>query len=65
MEITREEQNEFSNTKNCYYCEKELLDDRVRDHDHLTGKHRSTAHNKCNILARKDKFVPIFFHNLS
>jgi hypothetical protein len=32
---------------------------KVRDHDHLTGK------CKCNILARKDKFVTMFFHILS
>jgi hypothetical protein len=65
MEITPEEQNEFENTKNCYYCKKELNEDRVRDHDNLTGKYRSVAHKKCNILARKDKFIPIFFPNLS
>jgi hypothetical protein len=64
MEIKPEAQNEFENTKNCYYCEKELNEDRVRDHDHLTGKYRSAAHKKCNILAKKDKFIPIFFHNL-
>jgi hypothetical protein len=65
MEITQEEQNEFENALNCYYCEKELLEDRVRNHNHLTGKFRGAAHSKCNILARKDKFVPVFFHNLS
>jgi hypothetical protein len=67
MKITTEEQNDFENTKQCYYCKKDLLAklDKVRDHDHLTGKYRSAAHSKCNILARKDKFVPIFFHNLS
>jgi hypothetical protein len=38
---------------------------KVRDHDHLTSRYRGAAHSKCNILARKDKFIPIFFHNLS
>jgi hypothetical protein len=50
---------------NCYYCDKPLNNDRVRDHDHLTGKYRGAAHNWCNLQARKDKFVPVFFHNLS
>jgi hypothetical protein len=50
---------------NCYYCDKPLEEDRVRDHDHLTGVFRGATHNKCNLAARKDKFVPVFFHNLS
>jgi hypothetical protein len=42
----------------------EQSSDQVHDHDHLTGEYRGAAHNKCNLLARKDKFVPVFFHNL-
>jgi hypothetical protein len=43
----------------------EQSSDKVCDYDHLTGEYRGAAHNKCNMLARKDKFVPVFFHNLS
>ena len=40
---------------------------KVRDHDHLTGKYRGAAHNKCNLNCKKksSSFVPIFFHNFS
>ena len=55
----------FSNSENCYYCNEVLGSDRVRDHDHLTGKFRGAAHNFCNQQAWKPNFVPVFFHNLS
>jgi len=36
---------------------------KVRDHCHFTGKYRGAAHQKCNALFRKPKFVPVKFHN--
>ena len=47
-------QESFQQSKVCWLCERELHDDtegalhKVRDHDHLTGKYRGAAHNKCN-----------------
>ena len=39
----------------------------VRDHRHVTGKYRGSAHKKCNlklqISAEKIK-IPVIFHNL-
>ena len=53
----------------CYYCNEEMGEDPrsgftdiVRDHDHLNGKLRGYAHNKCNLQA-KDNFVPIYALN--
>ena len=43
--------------------EEELGDDRVRDHCHFTGKYRGPAHNECNLLLKKDKTIPVGFHN--
>ena len=39
--------------------------DKVRDHDHLTGKYRGAAHNRCNLNSKQKSspFVLIFFHN--
>eukprot|EP00102_Acyrthosiphon_pisum_P019360 XP_016656570.1 PREDICTED: uncharacterized protein LOC103308039 [Acyrthosiphon pisum] len=39
--------------------------DKVRDHDHLTGKFRQTLCSRCNFELQQPKFVPVFFHNLS
>ena len=77
LEITPEEgvasQESFQQSKVCWLCEKPLGDaegashDKVRDHDHRTGKYRGAAHNKCNLNCKKksSSFVPIFFHNFS
>ena len=46
----------------CYYCNENLGEDVVRDHDHLNGKFRGYAHNKCHLQA-KNRFVPIYAFN--
>ena len=68
LEITPEEHQSFQQSKVCWLCERKLDGaDNVRDHDHLTGKYRGAAHNKCNLNCKKksSSFVPIFFHNFS
>ena len=40
--------------------------DIVRDHDHLTGKYRGAAHNRCNLIFEKViKYCSYIFHNFS
>ena len=66
MEITEKEQENFNSATECYICKKELSNDKVRDHCHLTGKYCGPAHNNCNLnLKEKINFIPIFFHNLA
>jgi len=33
--------------------------DKVRDHNHYNGKYRDSTHNKCNLNAKQNKFVPL------
>ena len=46
----------------CYYCNEDMSEDIVRDHDHLNGKYRGYAYNKCNHQS-KYIFVPIYTFN--
>ncbi|XP_066585457.1 uncharacterized protein [Prorops nasuta] len=52
---------------NCHICKKPFLPNqlRIRDHDHLTGKHKGPAHNNCNLNFKDSHVIPIIFHNLS
>ncbi|CAB3987960.1 Gastrula zinc finger [Paramuricea clavata] len=64
MIITPEQETEFWMTRNCSICGNDLGDDRVRDHDHVTGLYRGAAHNMCNLKYRVTWKVPVVFHNL-
>ena len=66
------DENDFQGAKKCWICQKGYKRDEgenipVRDHCHMTGKYRGSAHKKCNfrlqISAEKIK-IPVVFHNL-
>ena len=67
LEMSQEEEVQFEQAEECWLCEEPFTEDKVRDHDHLTGKYRGAAHNICNINCkqRSSSFSPIFFHNFS
>ncbi|XP_065681600.1 uncharacterized protein LOC136095231 [Hydra vulgaris] len=65
MIFTSKDKNNFDNAKICHICEKDLKEDRVRDHSHITGKYRGAAHSDCNLQLKNPKFIPVLFHNLS
>ena len=62
--MTKEDEDLFQKSINCWFCNGEIKERKVRDHCHFTGKFRGAAHSKCNLLARKPQFTPVFFHNL-
>ena len=68
MVMTAQDEINFQCAECCCLCKQPLGDDRVRDHDHLTGKFRGAAHSVCNMeegKARTRRFtIPVFFHNL-
>ena len=55
MTITDEEEERYKLETKCHLCNKDILnviDDKVRNHDHLTGKFLGAAHNSCNLNYR-------------
>ena len=70
LKMTKEDEEAFKKATHCHICEKKYkVDDDVpvRDHCHVTGKYRGSAHETCNlklqISAEKIK-IPVVFHNL-
>ena len=70
--MTKKDEEDFQNAKKCWICQRQYKPDDgenipVRDHCHITGKYRGSAHKKCNfrlqISAEKIK-IPVVFHNL-
>ena len=69
LKMTKKDEKAFKMATHCHICEKKYrVDDvPVRDHCHVTGKYRGSAHGACNlklqISAEKIK-IPVVFHNL-
>ena len=69
LNMTKENEEEFQKADECHICNKKYTADdiRVRDHCHITGKFRGSAHQECNLQLRlnQDKIkIPVIFHNL-
>ena len=65
MIVTMHDKVIYDNSIPCHICYEELVEDRVRDHYHLSGKFRGPAHEVCNQKYKVPKFVPVVFHNSS
>ena len=64
--MSAEEEEMFQNACSCWICGKlfDLMDKKVRDHCHVSGKFRGAAHFSCNANFKISKKVPVVFHNL-
>ena len=67
--MTEDDDEEFKKNQKCHICDKKYTDKdiRVRDHCHITGKYRGSAHQECNLKLRvnpKELKIPVIFHNL-
>ena len=71
--MSGEDERNFRKATHCHICQKKYRsndgpnEEPVRDHCHVTGKYRGSAHKKCNlklkISAERIK-IPVIFHNL-
>ena len=69
LKMTKEDEEEFKKATTCHICDKKYTekDIRVRDHCHITGKYRGSAHQDCNLKLRinpEEIKIPVIFHNL-
>ena len=66
MVLTKDDEQNFKKADKCYLCNKKYSakDVRVRDHCHITGKYRGSAHQDCNMNYRLTDKIPVIFHNL-
>ena len=69
LKMTDDDEKKFQNTTSCHICNKQYTDKdiRVRDHCHISGKYRGSAHQECNLKFRIEPNkikIPVIFHNL-
>ena len=69
LKMTKKDEEKFKKAEECYICNKKYTNEdiRVRDHCHITGKYRGSAHQECNLQIRlnPEKIkIPVIFHNL-
>ena len=67
--MTEKNKLDFESSIKCHICKKQYSekDIRVRDHCHITGNYRGSAHQDCNLklrLSPSNIQIPVFFHNL-
>ena len=68
MKMTEDDKIQHRLCNVCHICGESGFsgnNKKVRDHDHLTGRFRGTAHNLCNLTFKEPSFIPVVFHNLS
>ena len=69
LKMTEENEIDFRKATKCHICDRQYQDKdiRVRDHCHITGEFRGSAHQDCNLKLQinpKTIKIPVIFHNL-
>ena len=69
LKMTENDELCFKLTDKCHICCQKYTDKdvHVRDHCHITGKFRRSAHQECNLKLRikpEHIKIPVIFHNL-
>ena len=64
--MSAEDEKIIQLSNKCYICDKlyGVGDGKARDHCHVTGKNRGSAHWSCNVNLKFTKEVLPKFHNL-
>ena len=64
--MTKEDNEGFENSSKCWICDNDYVDNdvKIRDHCHITGKYRGSAHRDCNVNIKLNQNIPAVFRNL-
>ena len=67
--MTEDDKKQFELADKCHICGEKYTgkDVCIRDHCHITGKFRGSAHQECNLKLRikpENLKIPVIFHNL-
>ena len=64
--MSKEDNEDFENCTKCWIFDNDYIegDVKVKDHCHMTGKYRVSAHRDCNINIELNHKAPAVFHNL-
>ncbi|XP_064464359.1 uncharacterized protein LOC135375618 [Ornithodoros turicata] len=64
LEMTAENEQQHATASHCNVCQESFAKkQKVRDHDHVSGKFRQTLCNTCNLKLRVPPKIPIIAHN--
>ena len=61
LKMSKEDEENYQNSEYCSICKEKIIQDKVRDHCHITGKVRGAAHKECNSKLRIPGKYPLFF----
>ena len=69
LKMSNDDEQEFKKSTRCHICDKKYTEEdvRVRDHCHITGVFRGSAHQNCNLKLKmkpEEMKIPVIFHNL-
>ena len=64
--MARKDNEDFKNSPKRWIYENDYIDNgiKVRDHCHITGKYKRSAHRYCNINGKLNHKISVVFHNL-
>ena len=59
--MTKKDNKDFKNSAKCWICDNIYVDGgvKVRDHSHITGKYRGSAHGDSNIKVKLNHKIPV------
>ena len=64
--MTKKDNDDFKNSIKCWIHDNDYDqgDIKVRDHCHIFGKYRGSAHRDCNTNVKLNHKIPVIFRNL-